>query len=250
MVIERLFSRAWLPTTILVILASLVCIRLGIWQLNRLEGRRVFNTQVQAMRDLTELNLGIEQNTSSLAEMEWRAVTATGNYDYDHQVALRNQYHGEEYGYHLITPLILSNSMAILVDRGWIPATDNATPSDWRRYDEPDVVNVAGQIRVGSAKPAFGGLADPTQSSPHEKLEFWNNLDVMRISLQIPYPILNVYIQLNENANDQTPPIPYQPEVDLTEGPHFGYALQWFTFATILLIGYPFYLQGQKTKNK
>jgi cytochrome oxidase assembly protein ShyY1 len=32
----------------------------------------------------------------------------------------------------------------------------------------------------------------------------------------------------------------------LTEGSHFGYALQWFSFAAVLFFGYPFYLRKQK----
>ena len=34
--------------------------------------------------------------------------------------------------------------------------------------------------------------------------------------------------------------------IELTEGSHFGYALQWFTFAVILFVGYPFYLRKQE----
>ena len=80
------------------------------------------------------------------------------------------------------------------------------------------------------------------------RLELWNNADVARIAGQLPYPILPVYIQLDADAQDTEPPIPFQPEIELTEGPHFGYALQWFTFATILFVGYPFYLRKQETE--
>jgi cytochrome oxidase assembly protein ShyY1 len=55
-----------------------------------------------------------------------------------------------------------------------------------------------------------------------------------------------VYVQPNEIENDSVPPIPFQPVVELTEGPHFGYALQWFAFATILFVGYPFFLKKQE----
>jgi cytochrome oxidase assembly protein ShyY1 len=57
---------------------------------------------------------------------------------------------------------------------------------------------------------------------------------------------LTVYIQPNETENDTEPPIAFQPEIELTEGPHFGYALQWFSFATILFAGYPFFLRKQE----
>jgi surfeit locus 1 family protein len=59
-----------------------------------------------------------------------------------------------------------------------------------------------------------------------------------------------VYIQPDADPNDTEPPIPSQPEIELTEGPHFGYALQWFTFATILFVGYPFFLRKQEPEKK
>lgn len=243
MILRRMFSRRWLFTTLLVFLGTALCIRLGIWQLDRLEGRRAFNAQVTSMRamPLLDLNSG---DAASIETMEWRAVTVSGEYDFANQVAIRNQYYRDQYGYHLLTPL-LSNGTAVLVDRGWIPADGNSSPADWRKYDEPGVVTVTGQIRLGQTKPAFGGVADapPADGSP---LWAWNNGDVERIALQMPYPILKAYIQPNIDPADETPPIPYQPEVELTEGPHIGYAFQWFTFATILFAGYPFFLRKQE----
>jgi surfeit locus 1 family protein len=82
------------------------------------------------------------------------------------------------------------------------------------------------------------------------KLEVWNNADINRIASQIPYPVLPVYIQPDVDSSDTQPPIPFQPEVEITEGPHLGYALQWFTFATILFIGYPFFLRKQEKGSK
>ncbi len=37
---------------------------------------------------------------------------------------------------------------------------------------------------------------------------------------------------------------------DITEGPHMGYALQWFAFAAILGGGYPFFVRHQLKQNK
>ena len=240
MIFKKMFSRAWLITTLLVFLGTAFCIRMGIWQLDRLKQRRAFNAQVISMRaeELLDLNQNLPADISS---MEWRAVTVTGEYDFENQVALRNQYNRDQYGYHLITPLLFSGG-AVLVDRGWIPADGNTAPSDWRKYDETGKVTVTGQIRLGQEKPAFGGVADADAGH----LDVWNNLNVVRISEQSPYPILPVYVQPNEIENDSVPPIPFQPAVELTEGPHFGYALQWFAFATILFVGYPFFLRKQE----
>jgi len=233
----------WLLTTILVLLGIALCIRLGIWQLDRLEGRRSFNIQIETMRSLPALDLN-QEDLDSINKMEWRAVQVNGTFDFENQIAIRNQYYDNQFGYHLLTPLLF-NEKAILIDRGWIPADGNSTPVDWRKYDEVGDVNVEGQIRLGQVKPTFGGVADtlPASGAP---LEVWNNADITQIAKQLPYPILPVYIQPRPEAGDTEPPIPFQPEIELTEGPHFGYALQWFTFAAILFVGYPIYLRKQE----
>ncbi len=243
MLLLKMFSRKWLFTTLLVFAGTAVCIRLGLWQFDRLEQRRIFNHQVESMRAAAPLDLNAKL-PENISTMEWRAVTVTGEYDFANQVALRNQYNGDQYGYHLITPLLFSGT-AVLVDRGWIPAEGNAAPEDWRQYDAPGTVTVTGQIRLGQAKPAFGGVADALPENG-EMLFVWNNLNVNQMSVQSPYPLLDVYIQPNTNEDNTVPPITFQPVIELTEGSHFGYALQWFTFATILFVGYPFYLRKQE----
>ena len=239
-----MFSRGWLFTTLLVLAGTAVCARLGIWQLDRLDQRRAFNTQVETMRaaDMLDLN---QELPSDIDSMEWRSVAVTGEYDFENQVVIRNQYNGNQYGYHIITPLLF-NGGAILVDRGWIPADGDSAPSDWRKYDEVGPQNVTGQIRIGQAQPIIGGVADPELSPEKTRMDAWNNLNLERIAQQIPYPILTVYVQPNTEDAASAPPIAFQPIVELTEGSHFGYALQWFTFATILFVGYPFYLRKQK----
>ncbi|MBN8582462.1 MAG: SURF1 family protein, partial [Anaerolineae bacterium] len=182
----KMFSFKWLFTTLLVVAGTGVCVRLGIWQLDRLEQRRAFNAQVISMRasELFDLNASLPED---IASMEWRAVTVTGEYDFANQMALRNQYSEGIYGFHLITPLQFDGGV-VLVNRGWIPAVSDSLPGDWRMYDEPGTVTLTGQIRLGQGKPSFGGVADalPADGSP---LWVWNNLDVTMMSPQMPYPI-------------------------------------------------------------
>lgn len=242
MLLRKMFSLKWLLATLLVFLGTALCIRLGIWQLDRLDQRRAFNAQVESMRAAEPLDLNNEL-PENIATMEWRAVTVTGEYNFENQIALRNQYLGDQYGYHLVTPLFF-NGTVVLVDRGFIPADGNSDPANWRKYDEDGVVTVTGQIRLGNAKPALGGVADALPENG-EMLFVWNNFNLEQIAAQLEFPILNVYIQPNVEISDTIPPIPYQPVVEITEGSHFGYALQWFTFAAILFIGYPFYLRKQ-----
>ena len=242
-----MFTRKWILATLFVLAGTALCVRLGIWQLDRLDQRRAFNAQFLSARSLPLLDLNTAPS-DDLTKMEWRPAQVTGEYDFENQVALRNQYNGDQYGYHLLTPLRF-NGTAVFVDRGFIPADGNSAPADWRKYDEPGTVTVKGQIRLGQTKPAFGGVADALPANG-EKLELWNNADLTHIANQMPYPILSVMVQPDMDASDTEPPIPYQPEVEITEGPHMGYALQWFTFATILFVGYPFFLRKQESGPK
>lgn len=248
MLLLKMLQRRWLFATVLMLAGTALCIRLGFWQLDRLEQRRAFNHQVESMRATPALDLNREQ-PDNISEMEWRSVRVQGKYDFANQVALRNQYYENEYGYHLMTPLLLGApsgaGQAVLVDRGWIPAEGNSTAADWRKYDEPGTVDISGQIRLGQTKPAIGGVDDALPAKG-EKLEIWNNADLEHIAGQLPYPVLPVYVQPDINDSDTEPPIPYQPTIELTEGPHLGYALQWFTFATILFVGYPFFVRRQE----
>jgi surfeit locus 1 family protein len=263
MLLLKMFQRKWLIATLLVFAGIALCIRLGIWQLDRLQQRRAFNAQFESVRNEPTLDLN-QELPQDITAMEWRSVNVTGEYDFANQIALRNQYYDNQYGYHLLTPLRFDTAQrelfdpstssgqadrAVLVDRGWIPVDGNSAPSDWRKYDEAGAVNVAGQIRLGQTKPTFGGRAD-TLPENGAKLEVWNNADLVDIASQMPYPVLPVYIQPVADPSDTEPPIPFQPQVEITEGPHLSYALQWFTFATILFVGYPFLLRRQEKGSK
>ena len=247
MIFKKMLSREWGFTTLLVILGAALCIRLGIWQLDRLDQRRTFNAHVESMWAAPTITIPDELMDFSFETMEYRSIQAQGEYDYDSQVALRNQYMEDLYGYHLLTPLVIGEGIAVIIDRGWIPAEGNDNPDDWDIYDSVDgIVNLAGIIRQGQEKPDIGGRPDPTLGPNQSSLNFWNNVNLDRIADQMPYKLLNIYIQIDPIEGQENPPIPYQPEIELSEGPHLGYAGQWFTFAAILFFGYPFFIRKRE----
>ncbi len=137
-------------------------VRLGLWQLDRLDQRRQFNNRVQAQLEQPVLSLEGDGLDENLAEMEYRSVIVVGQYQYSDEVALRNQVYGNQPGIHLITPLIIEGSnQAVLVDRGWIPAED-AAPERWADYQQPGTVEVRGVIRRSTTRPDIGRRTDPT----------------------------------------------------------------------------------------
>lgn len=245
--ILNLFSRRWILTTLLVLAGVGVLARLGIWQLDRLEARKAFNAHVTEQQSaprliLDQAALGNPDLKNKISGMEYRAISVQGEYDFAHQVALRNQVWGNEWGVHLLTPLHISGSnQTVLIDRGWIPA-DAFVSGEWSAYDEPGLITVNGIVRVSQSKPDFGKKADP-----EGVLQAWNFANVDRIQAQTPYPLLPVYIQQAPDPAWTNLPYRSQPELELTEGPHMGYALQWFSFAAILGIGYPFFVRKNQS---
>ena len=245
-----LFSRRWILTTLLALAGSALCIRLGIWQLDRLEQRQAFNTRVQAQLDAPPLDLEGDALQADLYNMEYRAISARGRFDFERQIALRNQSYGNEWGAHLVTPLIMEGSgQVILVDRGWIPAADFES-GGWRQFDEPGLVQVNGVLRRPQTKAELGSRRDPTPSPGDAPLTAWYFVNLEQITGQMPYPLLGAYIQQAPQAGWDALPYRTQPELELTEGPHLGYALQWFTFAVILAGGYPLFVRHQMRRPK
>jgi surfeit locus 1 family protein len=245
-----LLSRRWILFTLLVVAGAAACARLGVWQLDRLKQRRAFNAHVLAVQAMPALKLPAEATAEDLPDQQYRPAAATGTYDFANQVALRNQYSNGQVGYHLLTPLVMKNGEAVLVDRGWIPADGNDVPAAWRKYDVPGEVTVNGVIQASQTASVFMGPTDPTLTPGQKGLDLWVFVNLQRIAQQMPYPVLPVYLQQNPVPNQTNPPIPLQVELDLSEGPHQSYAIQWFSFAALLLVGYPFYVRRQETPKK
>ena len=251
MTYRRLFApdRLWGAFAVLVVSAA--CVRLGIWQLDRLAQRRDFNQHVLVAGGMPPLSLPTAED---LTGQEYRAVRANGTYDFKDQVAIRNQFYNGESGLHLITPLVFGTeagasnvgSQAVLVDRGWIPAAGNRSASDWRKYDSQPNAAVAGMLRFAEAAPSFAGLAEPTPIPLDGRTDFWLSIDSGQIGKQVGYPLLPVYIQKSPEPNSSDLPIAVAAIPDLGDGPHLGYAMQWFGFAALFVVGYPLYLRKQE----
>lgn len=241
----RLFSRKWIAATLLAMLAVGVMIRLGIWQLDRLEQRRALNARVVNEINEEQLELTADNLTLNFEEMEYRKVVVTGRYDFYQEVALRNQVWNDQIGVHLLTPLIISGTnQAVIIDRGWIPQ-DAYLTGDWSDFAEDGEVTVQGIIRRSQPQPDFGRITDQI-SNTENQLTSWNLANIPEIAKQLPYNILPIYIQ--QSPADEWTILPYRslsiPEI--SEGSHFSYALQWFTFATILAVGYPIMVRNDK----
>lgn len=240
-----LLTPRWVLTTLLVIAAVAVMIWLGFWQLERLAWRQDLNRRITAQLNAPPLDLNGEIPVAQLSEMEYRMVQVTGVYDFEHEFLWRNQIWDNQPGYHLFTPLRIDGSdWVVFIDRGWIPL-DRADAESRLQYRENGVVSLKGMIRRALPKPTIGGVADPPLGTTQQRPEAWNWVDLNRWQAETGLNLLPVWIQQTPQGAAVRLPYPSLPDIEITEGPHFGYALQWFAFAAILAIGYPFFVRKQ-----
>ncbi len=226
-----LFRRRWLPSTLLVLVAAVVMVRLGFWQLDRLAGKRAAIAQTQAALAAPPLVLSGEETNLDAHALRHRLAVVKGMYDFEHQILLKNKFYGNQPGYHLLTPVRIAGSQrAVLVDRGWIPF-DAASPEQVARWNEPPEGTWQGRIEPEDPRPA-GATVPP---SPQRE---WYRLDIAALQAQMPYELLPFYLALLPDDPPTGPPFRNPPEIILDEGPHLGYAIQWFLFAVVVPVVY------------
>lgn len=234
----------WIAAALVVLIAAGVMVRLGFWQLDRLEQRRTENAQIEAGMSQPALDLATGV-PADLGAMAFREVVATGEYLEKESILLRNQAWEGETGYHLISPLrIAGREELLLVDRGFVPLADNS-PAALEKYAEPGTVTVQGRLQPFLPKPTFTGVPDAPLTSGETRL-LWNFLGFRDLQVQYPEGLMNAWLlAVPEPGNPavrtlrETTPAP-----DLSEGPHLGYALQWFAFALILVIMFGIYARN------
>lgn len=239
------FNKRWWLSTLLVLAAMAVMARLGVWQLNRLAQRQARNAQIEYQLSLPPISLNDSAPLpADLNTLKLRQATVSGKFDFSRQVALTQQNWMGSPGVHLITPLIIEGSnQAVLVDRGWIPYNESA-PDRWAQFNESNQLSITGFVKLSQELPQAPTETNKnTQNAPQSE---WYRVDIAAIQAQLPYPLLPIYIeQLPADGNGNLP-LRMAPEFDLSDGPHLGYAIQWFIFALILGLGYIHYVRKNK----
>jgi surfeit locus 1 family protein len=138
-------------------------------------------------------------------------------------------------GVNILTPLLRAHKdTAVLINRGWVYSADGTTldPLPWR---EADTLNGHGFVETF---PTQGPFPPPNPARPRS----FRRLDRSAIVKDFPYPIANYYVVLTDSATSPSAP-PRVEQTPLDEGPHRNYAIQWFSFAAISIIGLGIFLR-------
>ena len=195
------------------VVAAAGCARLGLWQLDRLEQRRAYNAEVMRQTALAPLKLDpLAHPPVRPSALVYRRAAAAGRFELDRQFVEMARSRNGAPGVYVLTPLALSDGRRVLVNRGWVYSPDARTV-DLTRFAEPESTTVRGLLLPprSDARAVRPDTLDPSY-----------------------LPVILRRTELPPGAPDGLFALEHP---DLGEGPHLSYAIQWFTFGTIGLVG-------------
>jgi surfeit locus 1 family protein len=204
--------------------AAALFVRLGFWQLDRLRQRQERNRLITSRLALPPAQW------SDTGAVRYRRVVLDGAFDYANEIVLVGRSRAGSPGVNLVTPLKRpGNDTAILVNRGWVYSPDaaNVNGTRWHEGDARHVIE--GYVEEFNS-PGPGDL--PAQQRVARRLSY------AAAQARFPYPIAPAYVVALNTAKTPRPDAPARlPLPTPDNGPHLGYALQWFAFALIAVVG-------------
>ncbi len=155
-------------------------------------------------------------------ELVHRHVAASGTFIGERTVYLDNRNRGGKPGYEVVTPLRLSPSLGVLVERGWI----ERSRLDQVRTPQGNV-SVDG-IALDRLPRAFAPPGAPQAGNIRQNLEIGDYAREMGLALQ---PIV-----IQQRSDDGDGLAREWPRPDFGVDTHRAYALQWYALAALAVV--------------
>lgn len=219
----------WLLSHLLVVVLVVVMINLGFWQLRRLDQKRDLNALIEGRQEAAavpvENLLAPGDDQDAVDAVRYRVVTVTGSYDDAATVQVRNRTQDGLPGAWLLTPLVLDGGDRVAVIRGFVGFDSSGQP-----YAAPapeGEVTVEGFVMRSRS---FDGTA------PRDIDRALDEPDTL------PAVVIAEESDPAEPAAADDLIVAVDPP-ELSEGPHLSYAVQWFIFSAIGIVGYPLVLR-------
>lgn len=236
-----LFTPRWLGFGALMLAAAAVMVMLGNWQLSRYHERDAINSRIDAAGRVAPAPLdavlpapGATTSTPGSpppADAAWTRVTVTGRYDRANTILTRGRTVNGAVGFEVVTPLVLPDGSAVLVDRGWVPAAPGGATAEPQLPSTPGGdVTVVGRVHL-------------TESQPGQIIRRNGYLETRRISVphlarELPYPVYGAYLLLDTQTPPAQPGFTTIPIGHENSWQNAGYVVQWWLFALMALVGF------------
>lgn len=237
-----LLTSRWLGILAATLAAAAVMVLLGNWQLHRYQQRAAINERIDAAATRPPVPLAAALaapagpagtvGPAPVADAVWTRVTVTGRYDSTNVVLVRGRTVESRVGFEVLTPLVLADGSAVLVDRGWLPpaASGDATAQPAVPAAPAGPVTVTGRVRLSESRPDTVGRREG-------RLET-RRIAVPALAAELPYPVYGGYLLLDEQAPPADPAFAAIPVRHENDWQNAGYVIQWWIFAAMALVGF------------
>ena len=225
------FRFRWIPTLLLAVPMPIFVV-LGIWQLDRAEQKTELAETLKARTEQAPVQLEEIIGKSDADGIRYRPAYADGSYDAAGQFYIEGRRQDNKSGFHVITPLRLTGSQALLlVNRGWIQAMPDGSPSE--ATIPSGVLTVSGVAEVPSPPALVLHGGDDAALGWGER---WPYLTVDLFAATTDAAVQPVVLLLDPQDSHGFGRQWQRPMPNPTM--HQGYAIQWFGFALIALVLY------------
>ncbi|ROQ98719.1 cytochrome oxidase assembly protein ShyY1 [Streptomyces sp. 2132.2] len=237
-------TRQWVCLTLIALALIPAMIKLGFWQYHRHEHRVAQNELIAG--NLSAKPVPVTEVTSPGHQVPrsdfWRAVTATGTYDSAHEVVVRMRTDNDDkVGFHVLTPLVLSDGRVVLVNRGWVAGGDDPRAYPPVPAAPSGEVTVTGRLKADETSGG-SGIKD-RKGLPDRQVMLINSAQQAQY---LGKSVLGGYMELTAPAPAGGSPEPIADPDHDSIGPHMAYAVQWWLFAAAVPVGWLVLVRREK----
>lgn len=146
---------------------------------------------------------------------------------------LDNQHYQHQFGFHVLTPLLMTSGSLVLIDRGWIAgdSTRRQFPVVSLMSSEGQSIQLSGQAYYPSDKLwVLGQVIEPIS----KKLAIIEKIDTTLISQFLHKSVYPFIIREEKDNSDGF--VRKWPVVSMPPERHKAYAFQWFAMAFVILL--------------
>jgi cytochrome oxidase assembly protein ShyY1 len=197
-------------------------ILLGQWQSRRADAKLALERKFEA--SLQQPPVTVPATPVQASELLQKRVAASGAFIGDRTLLLDNRNRGGRPGYEVVTPLWLSPSMAVLVERGWV-ARGSVEKGGRDAVRTPGGVQRVDGLALARVPKALTPPGAP-ESGPVRQ-----NVDIEAYAKEIGVPLQPIVIQQRNDNGDGL--VRDWPRPDFGRDMNRAYAVQWYALAAL-----------------
>lgn len=221
---KRFFRPSELIQTALALALVFLCLLASQWQLHRGQARSDLNKVITQNLAAAPLN-SVAFLRLNPSRDQLRSAKISGNFDLSHQLLVRDRYNNGVYGFEVLQLFQTANGAKYWVNRGWVKAGKDAKTAPTIPPITNQLLSINIRIRAENLAPQIAGSFFAV-SSP-KRISHLGNVQGVGAA--------NYYLDLL--PSDLISPLTEIETPEISNGPHFAYAIQWLAFAVMICIG-------------